>query len=126
MPRRTRAVNRTGFVDRLADDVENAAKRGLADRHRDRVARVADFVAAREAFGRVHRDGANRVLAEVLRDFENKARAVVRRLQRVQDRRQVAVELDVDDGADHLAYAALHVGGGFRAHVWPLLGRISA
>src|SRR5690606_11773930 len=59
-------------------------------------------LAANETFGRIHRDGANGVLAEVLRDFENEALAVVLSLERVQDGRQVIVELDVHNGANHL------------------------
>ena len=41
----------------------------------------------------------------MLRDFENKAGAIVRGLKSVQDLRQVAVELDVNDGADDLRNA---------------------
>ena len=41
-------------------------------------------------------------LAEMLRDFEHEAVAAVGRLERVQDLGQMAVELHVDDGADHL------------------------
>ncbi len=52
-----------GFVHRLADDVHDAAQRLVADRHRDRRTGIGDFSAAHETFGRVHRDGANRVLA---------------------------------------------------------------
>ena len=66
-------------------------------------------------FGNVHRDAAHGVLAEMLRDFEHEAVAVVGRLQRVEDRRQFALELHVDDGADHLGDAA---GGVWR---WPWL-----
>jgi hypothetical protein len=55
-------------------------------RNRDRLAGVGHFLAANEAFGRVHGDGAHGVLAQMLRNFENQAVAVVRRLQRVQDR----------------------------------------
>jgi hypothetical protein len=44
-------------------------------------------------------------LAEMLRDFEHQ-RLPVFGLQRVQDRRQIAVELHVDDGADDLGDAA--------------------
>ena len=40
--------------------------------------------------------------AEMLGDFEHQAVALVRGLQRVEDRRQVIVELHVDDGADDL------------------------
>ena len=56
-------------VDRLAEQVEDAAERGLADGHRDRRARVHDLEAAGEAVGRVHRDGAHAVVAEVLLDL---------------------------------------------------------
>ena len=41
----------------------------------------------------------------MLGDLENEAVAVVRRLERVQDLREVSVELHVDDRADHLSYA---------------------
>ena len=42
----------------------------------------------------------------MLRDFEHQAVAAVLGLERVQDRRQVAVELHVDDGADDLGDAS--------------------
>ncbi len=93
------------LVDRLADDVDDAAERLLADRHRDRAAGVAYFLAAHEAFGRVHGDGAHGVLAEVLGDLEHEAIALVRRLERVENCRQMTVELHVDDGARDLANA---------------------
>ena len=48
--------------------------------------------------------------AEMLRDFEHQAVAAVRGLERVQDRRQVALELHVDDGADDLGDASDCVG----------------
>ena len=102
--------DRAGFVDRLADHVHDAPERALADRNRDRPAGVDDFLAADQAFGDVHRDAAHGVLAEVLGDFEHQAVAVVVGLERVENRRQVAVELHVDDGADHLGDAA----GGIR------------
>ena len=102
--------DRTGLVDRFADHVHDAAERALADRHRDRIAGVDHFLAAHQTFGRVHCDAAHVVLAEMLGDLEHQAGAVVDRFERVEDRRQVAVELDVDDGADHLGDAA----GGIR------------
>ena len=63
---------------------------------------VGDLLAAHQAFGGVHRDGAHGDLAEMLRDFEHQPVAVVLGLERVQDRRQVVLELHVDDGADDL------------------------
>jgi hypothetical protein len=96
------AADRAALVDRLADDVHDAAERLGADRHADLRAGGADRLAAGEAVGRVHGDGADRVLAEVLGDLEDQAVAVVVGLERRQDRRQLAFERDVDDGADHL------------------------
>ena len=54
------------LVDRVAEHVPDAAERHLADRHRDRRAGVDHVGAAREAVGRVHRDRADAVVAEVL------------------------------------------------------------
>ena len=53
-------------VDRLAEQVEDAPERRLADGHRDRPAGVDHLDAAREAVGGVHRDGAHAIVAEVL------------------------------------------------------------
>ena len=83
-------LDRAGLVDRIADDVDDAAERLVADRNRDRRAGVGDFLTAHETFGDVHRDGAHGVFAEMLGDFEHQAVAAVRGLQRVQDRRQVS------------------------------------
>ena len=102
MARLGRGLDRARLVDRLADDVHDAAERLVADRHRDRLAGVGHLLAADEAFGRVHGDGAHGVLAQVLGDFEHQALALVLGLERVQDLRQMAVELHVDDGAHHL------------------------
>ena len=102
------------FVDRLANHVDDAAQCAVAHRNRDRGAGVAHRGTAHQALGRVHRDAADGVLAKVLGDFQNQTLAVVVGLQRVQDRRQVAFELHVHDGADdlgHLAHSSL--GGRF-------------
>ena len=80
---------------------------GIADLR----AGVGHLLAAGQALGRVHRDRADGVLAEMLGDLEDEAVAVVVGLERGQDRRQLAVERHVDDGADHLADAADIVGG---------------
>ena len=111
--------DRAGLVDRLADHVDDAAERLVADRHRDRRAGIGDVLAAHQAFGGVHRDGAHGRLAEMLRDFEHQAVALVLGLERVQDRRQVTVELHVDDGADDLGDLSDGVGLG-RGHCLPL------
>ena len=99
-----------GLVDRLADDVDDAPERLVADRDGDGLAGVGHLLAAHQAFGGVHGDRAHCVLAQVLGDLEHEALAVVLGLERVQDRRQVAVELHVDDGAHHLADTTDYVG----------------
>ena len=57
-------------VEHLADDVEDPALGDVADGHRDRRAGVAHLLAADEAVGRLQRDGADEVVAEVLGDLE--------------------------------------------------------
>ena len=53
-------------VDRLAEDVPDAAERLLADRDADRPAGVDHVDAARQAVGRAHGDRADAVAAQVL------------------------------------------------------------
>ena len=86
-------LDRPGFIHGFADDVHDAPERALADRHRDRLVGVGDLLAAHQAFGDVHGDAAHGVLAQMLRDFEHETIAVVDRLERVENGRQVAVEL---------------------------------
>src|ERR1700676_1110780 len=118
---RTQALrdHRTGFVDRLADHVHDAAERSGADRNPDRRAGVADLLAADQTFGGIHRNGAHRGFAEMLRDLEHQAIAAVLGLDRVQNGRQMSFELHVDDGADDLRDASGLVGG--CSHENPLL-----
>ena len=105
-------VDRAGFVDRLADHVHDAAERAGADRNADRLAGVGDFLAADQTLGGVHRDGADRGFAEMLRNFEHQAVAAVPGFDGVQNGGQMALELHVDDGADDLGDASGLVGRG--------------
>ena len=66
---RVSASTVAGVVDRLAEQVEDPAEGRVADRHGDRAAGVDHLVAALEAVGRVHRDRADAVVAEVLLDL---------------------------------------------------------
>src|SRR5262249_61485204 len=76
--------------------------RGVADRHRDRLAGVRASPAPHAALVRVHGDGAHRRLAEMLGDLKYQAMALILRLERVEDGRQMPFEVHVDDCADHL------------------------
>jgi hypothetical protein len=113
-------LDRPGLVHRLADDVHDAAQRLLADRHRDRLAGVDHLLAAHQALGGVHGDGAHGVLAQMLGDLEHQAVAVVVGLERVHDLGQMALELHVDHGARDLADAPDGAAGGGAAG--PVLG----
>jgi hypothetical protein len=68
----------------------------------DRLAGVNDFLTANQTLGGIHRDGTNRVFAQVLSNFQHQAVALVVCFKSVQDQRQVVIELDVDNGADDL------------------------
>mmetsp|Transcript_93254 Transcript_93254/g.182801 ORF Transcript_93254/g.182801 Transcript_93254/m.182801 type:complete len:227 (+) Transcript_93254:1135-1815(+) len=99
-------VDRAQLVNRLADDVDDAAQRLLADRHFDRSAGVLDLLPAREAVRAVHGDGAHHVLAQMLRHLKHQAVLEALHLQRVQNGRQGAFELHVHHGADDLRHLA--------------------
>ena len=76
------------------------------------VAGVAHLHPAHQALGRVHRDAAHGVFAEMLRDLEHEVAlaspsAGLETRKRVEDRRQRAVaKLDVDDVSQDLVDAA--------------------
>ncbi len=91
-------------VDRLADDVEEPAERGLADRDGDGPAGPCRVHTAAEPIGSGHGDGAHPIVAEVLLDFGDHLTAVLSLdHKRVVDLGQVAFfELDVEDRADDL------------------------
>jgi hypothetical protein len=55
-------------------------------------------------------DRAHGRFAEVLRDLQHQAVALVLGLERVEDRRQVILKFDVDDGADDLGDASGFIG----------------
>ena len=118
LERRRRAMDRpallrlhrpVGEIDRLAEHVHHPAERAGTDRHLNRAAEIGRLHAALHAVGRLHRDRAHPVLAEVLLHLDDDVdRAGQFRVlgddpQGVVDFRKVArLELDVDDGADHL------------------------
>ncbi len=119
-----RRLNRAALVDRIADDVEDAAERAGADRHGDRGAGIADFLAADETVRRVHRDGAHGVLAQFLRHFQHKGAVADLRRQRVVDIGQFAFELHVHDSAQNLRDATDRIVCHFRILLCALLKRL--
>src|SRR4051794_10748701 len=103
------ALDRLALVDRLPEEVEDAAQGLVAHRHRDRTAGIDDLVAAAKAVGGVHRDGLHPIVAEMLLDLEHEVDRVATvalghlDLERVVDLGEVLVgEHDVHDDAGHL------------------------
>ena len=92
-------------VERLAEHVEDVALGHVADRDGDGRAGVGHLGAAHQTVGRLHRDRADQVVAEVLGDLEGQRLGQLTEVdldgQRVVQRgKRVAPELDVDDRAD--------------------------
>jgi peptide chain release factor 1 len=108
--------DRTGLVDRIADHVDDTAQRAIADRNRDRLPGVGHLLPPHEPFRRIHGDGAHGRLAEMLGDFEHQAMVLILRFECVEDRRQIRLEMHVDDGADDLGDVPDWIG-----HGWSLL-----
>ena len=73
------ALHRPLAVDRIAGDVEEATERRGTDRHRDRLPGREHLHAAPQAVARVHRDGADPVVAQVLLDLGHELALVVAR-----------------------------------------------
>ena len=106
-----RRLDRTALVDGLADHVHDPPERLGADRHGDGAAGIDRVLAAHEPFGRVHGDGAHDILAQMLRHLEHQRPVAAIDVERVQDRRDIALETDVHDGAQNLIDAADRIPG---------------
>ena len=95
-------VDRTGFVNRIAQHVHDPAQRRFTDRYGNGFARVCHFQTTLQALGGAHRNGANHAVAQLLLNFQSgPCRAL--NFQRVVDARYaIAWEFHVDHGADDL------------------------
>ena len=93
------------LVDRLADDVPNAAQGVGADGHHDRMTRILNIQTADETVGGAHGNGADEVSGQVRLHLENEVDLASLRLgvnrQSIVDRRDlVCREFHVHDRAD--------------------------
>ena len=109
---RSSTLTALALVDRVAEDVEDAAERDVADGHGDRAAGVDDLHAAREAVRHVHGDRADAVVAEVLLHLADERPAVAGALDgdRVVDLGELVGEHGLDDHALDLLDPAVVAG----------------
>ena len=95
-------------VERLAEQVKDAAKAGVADGDGDGAAGVDGLHTAGQSVGRAHGDAANHAAADLLFHLGGDRLAVVLQRDRIQQIRQVLLREadvehragDLDDGAD--------------------------
>ena len=108
-------IDRTHVVDRLAEHVQHAPQRLLADGDSNRLAQIVCLHAAHQPVGRLQRDGAHAAFANVLRHFGRDIDlirhivAFARDVDRVVDLGHVALgKLDFNGGTGHLHHTAFH------------------
>ncbi len=94
------SVHGAPLVDRVADDVDDAAEGLLADGDTDGGSGVDDLVASHKTLGTVHGNRAHGVLSQVLCDLENQTGRSAGDIESVEDLGQTLLELDVDDSTD--------------------------
>ena len=121
--RKVGRVHRTAFVHRRADDVQDAAEALFANGHRDRSRGVLDRHPSDQTIGRIHRDRADCILTEVLRNLEGEVPILladrgVANLNRSQNRWQTPLrEGNVHDWTNNLSNTPVlklcHVLSGF-------------
>ncbi len=105
-------TNRTGFVNRLTDHVQDAAEGLGTNRHNDLLAGIEHLLTADQTVGTVHGDGPNRIFTQMLGNFQNQVPLpVINRgvgyFERVVDLGELAgIELNVDNRADDLCNAS--------------------
>ena len=98
-------AHRSSVIDRLTNDVEDAAQRCRSDRHPNRLTRIDRLGATAQAVGRGHRHGTDPVVAKVLLNFENQRVSGALSLDRqsvVDFGQPVGWKLNVDDHALNL------------------------
>src|SRR5699024_9382284 len=102
-------VDRAALVLRFAQHVHDAAQRGLADRHRNRVAGILRCRAAGQAIGHAHGDATHDAVTDLLLDLEHQIMLLDD--QCVMNLRQaVTIEFDVYHRTDDLYdFTATHI-----------------
>jgi len=94
------------LIDWLTENIDNAPKQLRTDRDSDWSTVVNDTLATLETFGGIHSNGADGLLTKMLSDLKDNTDVVVLHFESVEDLRKLVVELNVDNGTDHLGDTA--------------------
>ena len=92
----------TLLVIGLTDDIDNSTESRGADGHLNGAASVNDALASDEALSGVEGNGSHVVATEMLSNLKNESLTGILDLKGVENRRQVTLELDIDDGTNDL------------------------
>ena len=90
------------LVDGLSDDIKDASKGLGSDRDLNGGSGIDGLLSADKSFGGLHCNGAHGVLSKVLGNLKDEAGLSTGDLEGVENLGETLVELDVDDGTDHL------------------------
>jgi hypothetical protein len=90
------------LVNWLTDDVHDSSKGGWADWHGDGVSSVGDILTSDETLGGVQSNSSNVVASQVLGDFQNQSVLDSLHFECIENRWELAFELDIDDGTNDL------------------------
>jgi len=100
-------VDGTTLIDGLSDDVHDTAKSFGSHGDLDGSSGVEDLISTDKTLSSVHGNGANDVVSKMLGDFKNESGRAASNLETVENRREVLIELDVNDGTDDSHDASL-------------------
>ena len=96
------SVDGATLVDGLSDHINDTAEGARADRHLNRVASVLNGLTTDETLSGVESNRAHVVATQVLGDLEDETVLGALNLKSVENRRELTLELDVDDGTNDL------------------------
>ena len=105
-------VDGAALVDGLTNNINDSSKSLWADGDHDGVTRVGNFLTSDEALRGVESDGAHVVSAQVLRHLQDETVLGALNFESVQNRRQSALKLHVDDGTNNLRNFSICFGRG--------------
>jgi hypothetical protein len=105
-------VDWSTLINGLANNVDDTTEEAVSDWHLDWRAGVNDSLTTDQTVGCVHSNGTNGIFAKMLGNLEDKTDIVILNLKGVEDRRELAIELNVNNSTNDLSHATLAGSGG--------------